>query len=230
MGLYRIKKGSHTSGTGVNLRFYRWNDPENNIIESDSPLNIENPEKFEEYHGKKPVRGPNNKLIRQGEIAPPGPPDVEARNAALAANPRNEAERQAKIKELQAQIEALEAVEDGEEEDTSEEASTHVREAFAKSDAASEFEKKGKEQAKRLAAAEEKSQAKVRKAQAAAAEEEESEVEEETEGEETEEDAEDLESKSVGDLKKLAEAEEIDLGNARSKADVLKAIKKARQG
>lgn len=168
--LFQLIAGSHTSGTGVDAKIHRWDDPATNVVEDNLvDLAAEMPEKFDYYDGDRPRmrRGPNGQPIRRGEIPPPPTPRLERNRFVSAEAKRRRAEQ------LRKEAEALEddasnqeeAASRDDDEDFENEATSHVREKFAASDAASEFEEEGRERAKRSEEAHRRSTARIRAAQ-----------------------------------------------------------------
>jgi hypothetical protein len=79
VGLFKLKVGSHVSGSGETMRFYDARDPLRNIVDTgEKGIDLAKvfPEKFEKWEGSpQPLR---NELQLFGEMNPPPPPDEAA--------------------------------------------------------------------------------------------------------------------------------------------------------
>lgn len=114
MPLFRLKAGSHCTGSGNDLRIFKSNDTQNNIVESEEELDQIDPGKFERYNGPLRSRGlkPGESglaKVRGQEGLPnsPLPPDDMARAEAMAAGVRlnpDQAKKRAEQLRQQAQV------------------------------------------------------------------------------------------------------------------------------
>lgn len=83
MGLYKLKAGGHTEGSGVNCRAYSAKS-DRNVVESELDLAADDPEKWDYYRGPRPAYLP-----------PPGPTALAAEDAEIAELERKLAEKKA---------------------------------------------------------------------------------------------------------------------------------------
>lgn len=208
MGFYKLKPnvGSHLTlgekGKNTHHHANVPNDPLNSVVESDEPLDVTMPEKFDKYTG--PMKGgrPHNPVR---EIAPPLPPDQQARTLAGLLGVKSAEERKAKADELRKIADRLEeeADEKGNEK-ASKEANEHQRTLLAESDQATAFEEEGRKKLEYV----EKELAKTK-----------SDAGDEDDG---------LDKMTIAELDKLGEKEEVDFTGRTVKADKIAAIREKR--
>jgi hypothetical protein len=232
-GFYRLTKGSHSTGFGVDNRIFRANDPQNNIVESAEDLSASMPEKFvrvenppqQKQQGRRP--GMMTAPPQQGIKPPPAPTD-EDREIITDFRPMSAEDRRRRAEQLRKRAEELENAADAQDAGEGEEfqaAQQHVREKFAASDAASAFEEQGQELLERE---EQSHQAAEEEAEQQGGEENSpSEQEQAPEGQGAEEAPQDdgLDKQNVAQLRQVAARERINVTKARSKDDLVNSIR-----
>lgn len=242
MGLYKLIRGSHTTGSGENIRRYRANDPKNCIVESPINLAVEIPEKFIRYNGKRPLRSG----MAPGEVDPPRPA-VPKKDVLDDLAPMTAEQRRRRAEQLRKRAEELEEIandqESAEDSDVNEEAFNHVRSSFAKSDSAEEFEEEGR----KLVEEREESMSRAANRRptpkalpqdeeggedgSEAQEGEDEALPEASEGGEEEQPVDDgLETQSIPQLRAFAKSNRVDVSKAKTRNEMISAIRTSRAG
>jgi len=191
-------------------RYYRWNDPQNNIIESETNLALWDSNKFERYDGPLPDYITDGSGIPP-EMPPPPPPNSEAvAKAADMSRARTPVEAKAYAAELRKRADDVEEAAEQAEKDAevakkgeATEATEHQRGMMAKSDSRDAQEKDWEDTKKAIG----------KDAKASAKDDDDDDEEDE------------LDDMSVAELRKKAEDSEIDLTGKRSRKEILKALR-----
>jgi hypothetical protein len=107
---YKLKAGTHNTGISGDKknppRDYRWNDPKNNVVESELPLDEIYPEKFDLHKGP-PPRSMDTLPDAYKPTKPPGPPTEADRAMAELASFRGPQDKKARAELLMKQARQL---------------------------------------------------------------------------------------------------------------------------